>query len=364
MSFTRPTLSELVTRVEGDFRTGLGLAVLLRRSFEKVAARTLAGLAHSLFGFMVYVEKQAFPDTAEDEYLDRWAAIWGIARQEATFAEFTASVTGTADTVIPAGRTYRRSDGKEYVTQAEVTLPGSIDLVAVESGSASEVEVGDVVSILSPIAGLDANATVTVVTTEPEDAEDDASMRDRLLDRIQNPPSGGAPNDYLQWALAVPGITRAWVGPQALGPGTVVVYVVSDDEDPITPSGAKIDEVADAIEEVRPVTANVSVTPPVLLPLDMTISIKPNTLAVKAAIEAELKDMLLRDAALAGSYKSPGVTHTGTILLSRLNEAISIAAGEEDHSIDEINGDATPGNITPDDGELITLGEITWQTLA
>lgn len=365
MAFNRPTLQQLIDRVEGDIKAGLGLVTLLRRSFLKVMARVLAGLAHLLFGYFKFLEKQAFPDTAEDEYLDRWAAIWGVIRKPATFAEFVCAVTGTPGTIIPVNTIYRRSDGKEYTVQAQITLTGSgdeISLLASEAGTASEVAVNDVIAILSPIAGLDSNATVNAIVTEPEDGEEDDSLRARLIDRIQNPPSGGAANDYIQWALAVPGITRVWVGPQALGPGTVVVWVVSDDEDPITPSPAKITEVADYIEERRPVTANVSVTPPALLPLDMTIKLRPNTAEVQEQVEAELLDMIFREAALAGSYKSPGELHDGKILRSHLDEAISIALGEEDHEITLINGDP-PADVEPDTGELVVLGTITWQNL-
>lgn len=367
MAFNRPTLQQLIDRVEGDFKSGLGLVTLLRRSFLKVLSRVMAGLSHTLFGYLAFIELQVFPDTAEDEYLERHCAIWGVPRKVATFAEFKMTATGTTGVVIPAGTIFRRSDGVEYSTLAEVTLAGgtgTLEMVASIAGEAQEVEVGDVLSILSPIAGLTSEATVSEIVIEPEDAEDDESLRARLLDRIQNPPAGGAAHDYLQWAKAVAGITRAWVGPQALGPGTVVVYVVNDNDDPITPSGAKLTEVFDYIEERRPVTANVSVVAPVLLPLDMTIKLKPNTTAVQEAVRAELVDLMNREAALAGSFKAPGELHTGKILFSQINEAISIAVGEEDHEVVEINGDVTPGDITPADGELIVMGTITWQALA
>lgn len=368
MAFNRPTLQDLITRVEGDIKTGLGLVTILRRSFLGVVARVLAGLSHLLFGYLKFIEQQAFPDTATDEYLERWAGIWGVTRNAATFAQFTLQLVGTVGTVVPAGTIFRRADGVEYSTDAEVTLTANavdnrIGVTAVLAGAAGEAQVADVLTILSPIAGLDSNASVFSVEIEPEDTESDDSLRQRLIDRIQNPPSGGAPNDYLQWARAVPGITRAWIGPQALGPGTVVVYIVSDDEDPITPSLAKIDEVFDYIDERRPVTANVTVVAPVLLEVDMTIELKPNTTAVQQAVEAEIRDLILREAALAGSYKSPGVLNDGKILLSRINEAISIAVGEEDHNIVDINGNA-PADVTPSEGELIVLGTITWQPLA
>lgn len=366
MAFTRPTLSELITRVEGDLKSGLSIITVLRRSFIAVIARAMAGLAHLLFGFLKYIEKNAFPDTAEDEWLLRWAGIWGVLQKAATYAKFTVTVTGTPGTVIPEGRVYRRSDGQEYSVDDEGVIGGggtaTLTMTASAPGKAGRVAVSDLLPILSPIAGLDPNATVLSVQIEAEDLESLDSLRSRLIDRIQNPPSGGAALDYVQWARSIAGVTRAWVGPQALGPGTVVVYFVTDDNDPITPSAPKIQEVADYIETVRPVTANVSVVAPNLLEIDLTIAIKPNTTEVQDAIEAELQDLIYRDSALAGSYKSPGVLNDGKILLSRVNEAISIALGEEDHNIIDINGDP-PADIVPATGELTVLGTITWQTL-
>lgn len=365
MAFNRPTLEALVARVEGDLKTGLGVITLLRRSFLKVIARALAGIGHLLFGFLKYIEKNAFPDTAEGEWLFRWASFWGVLQKAATFAKFTATVTGTPGTVIPINRVYRRTDGVEYTVDAEVTLSGptgTISLTAVLPGRSGRVSVADEISILSPIAGLQPNAVVAAITIEAENLESEDSLRARLVDRIQNPPAGGAAFDYIAWARSIAGVTRAWVGPQALGPGTVVVYFVTDENNPITPTSPKIAEVANYIQAVRPVTANVSIVAPNLLEIDMTIAIKPNNAAVRAAIETELQDLIYRDSALAGSYKAPGVLHDGKILLSRINEAISIGLNEEDHEIIDINGIA-PADVVPATGELTVLGTITWQTL-
>ena len=50
-------------------------------------------------------------------------------------------------------------------------------------------------------------------------------------------------------------------------------------------------------------------------------------------------------------------------MLSKINQAISIAVGLEDHEIQLINGSA-PANVVPASGELVTRGAVTWQTLA
>ena len=94
----------------------------------------------------------------------------------------------------------------------------------------------------------------------------------------------------------------------------------------------------------RPVTAAVDVFAPTPVALNLSITLLPDTAAIRASVEAELKDLLARDAV-------PG----GTLLISRIREAISIAAGEADHVLT-----SPTANIDHDAGELAVLGTITW----
>lgn len=367
MAFNRPSLDQLIERVKTDIKGGLQITTILRRSFLGVISRALAGLAHLLFGFLAWVSKQVFPDTAEAEYLNRWASIWGIARKEATFAELEITITGNEGGVIPAGTVFQRSDAVEYTLDDEVTIPvsGTIigNITAVDSGQGGNIDVGETVSLVSPIANVDSDAIILTIIIDAEDTETDSSLRSRLLSRLRQPPLGGSANDYIAWALEVAGVTRAWVLPLHLGPGTVGVSFVEDDENPIIPSPAKVQEVDDYIRELKPVTADLTVFAPIEAEMDLTIKLKPNTVDNQANVTSELEDLIRRDAALAGAYKGPSETHTGTILLSQINQAISIAVGVEDHEITVINGGA-PANVTPSNGELVTLGDITWQPLA
>ena len=89
MPFARPTLNELIDRVTTDISgrvTGVESAVL-RRSLLGILARSEAGAVHMLYGFLEWAARQAIIDTAEKEYLERWAAIWKIFRKPADYAE-------------------------------------------------------------------------------------------------------------------------------------------------------------------------------------------------------------------------------------------------------------------------------------
>ncbi|WVR18344.1 baseplate J-like protein [Bordetella phage PY223] len=349
MAFQRPTLTEIIDRTFSDLTSRLNLqGALLRRSVVGVLARVLAGTSHMLHGHLEWIAKQAIPDTA-DEWLPRWASIWGIARKEAEFASGNVSFVGTINgTIIPSGTIVKRSDGVEYETQSDATVSAgaaTATVRALQAGSAGNTNAGTALALVFPIAGVNSAATAAAGgITNGSDVEGDDSLRARMLARIQQPPHGGADFDYKAWALEVPGVTRAWVYPLHLGPGTVGITFVRDNDTPIIPDPAEVQAVQDHIDALRPVTAEAVVFAPVAEPLDFTISVTPATAAIKAAIEAELRDLLARES-------EPG----GTLYLSRINEAISIAAGEFDHTLVSPSADVVKAT-----GHLAVMGAITW----
>lgn len=354
MAFTRPTLTEIIDRALADMSSrvvGVDGAVL-RRSVLGVIARMLAGASHELHGRLDYIARQVIIDTADGEYLERWASVWGVRRKAAEFSVGNVRFTGTPGSTVPVGTQLQRQDGALFYTTAEGKVPsnGSITLpvMAGAAGAAGNTAGGVSLSLTQPVTGMRAQATaVAPGISAGSDAEDDEALRSRLLTRIQDPPQGGAAADYVNWALEVPGVTRAWIYPLELGLGTVTLRFVRDDEDDIIPDATEVAAVAAHIEALRPVTAQVYVVAPIAKPLNMTIRIAPNSEAVRASVEAELRDLIRREA-------EPG----GTILISHLREAISTAAGEYDHEIVD-----PPGNVTHDTGEIAVPGTITWQPI-
>lgn len=346
--FSRPTLTELVSRTRADMLARLTPDELLRRSDSEVIARVLAGTSHELHGYLDWIANQIIYDTADDEMLVRWASIWGIDPKPAEFAVGAWSTSGVAGTVVPADTVLRRADGVEYRVIADTVIGGGATVVpvqAVEAGASGNALAGTPLSLLSPIAGVQSVGVADVAgMTNGSDVESVDELRARFLERIRKPASGGAASDYIAWALEVPGVTRAWVYPLEMGAGTVTVRFVRDNDASMIPDAAEVAAVKAHIDAVRPVTAELYVVAPVAAPINFQVDLDPPTLAVKAAVEAELRDLLLREAA-------PGKT----ILISHIREAISIAAGENDHVL------VSPAaNVTNATGQMSTFGSITW----
>ena len=120
--YSRPTLSEIVTRTRADLVSRLSADDILRRADADVYARVLAGLAHGLYGYVDFLANQIIYDTAEAEFLARWASIWGVTRKPAAVATGSVTFTVSSGAVISSGTLLQALDGVQYQTTADATV--------------------------------------------------------------------------------------------------------------------------------------------------------------------------------------------------------------------------------------------------
>jgi|SRR5580693_1553981 uncharacterized phage protein gp47/JayE len=321
MPFARPTLTGLRNQAIQDITTSgvPGLTGLLRNAVLRVLAWCMAGLAYSVYGYADWIARMGVPFTAEDEFLFAWAALVGIYPKEATAAHGRAQFTGVPDTVLPAATPLTRVDGTPYVTTAEgrVDLAG-FALVPIEAtvlGAFTNAISDTPISIARPVTGINSGGAMIGPAVGGADQESNGALRNRMLARYRAPPHGGAAHDYIAWALEVPGVTRAWITPLGLGPGSVIVYPMLDDAQaehggfPQGIDGVAAEErragappaatgdqlvIADHIWPVQPVTALIYVAAPRPYPIDVTLlALDPNTDEMQRAIRASLVDMFL-----------------------------------------------------------------------
>ena len=351
MAFERPTLKQIIARVLSDIASNLtGADSRLRRSFERAIGIVLGGAAHLLHGHLVYLSKQILADTSDEEMLLREAALHlDPARKDPEKATGEITMTGVNGTSVPALTQWSASNGALYETDILGVVAAGVLVVAstaVDAGALGNIDTASPLSIGSPIAGLDSEATVTSSDgmTGGTDLETVDEVRSRLLLHYQKPPSGGGPGDYESWCRDIAGVTRAWANRNYGGAGNVGIFFVRDSESPITPSAAEILDVQTYIDTKAPLTAVPTVRAPTLTTVAMTIAVSPNTAAVQAAVEAQLEAMFLRDS-------EPGLT----IYPSQLSEAISLSTDEDYHVLT-----VPAAAVTHANSELPILGTITW----
>jgi uncharacterized phage protein gp47/JayE len=384
MPYARPTLSAQRSRVASDIQSALsGSDPLLRFSALNIIGTALAGLSYEHYGYEDWIARMANPFTAEGEFLEAWAALKRVYRLAATQAgyEVPGQITfqGTNGYSIPAGAAIARGDGVAYTVTTGGTVAGnSVTVSAIANadptgltGAFGNCPVNTVMTLGVSIAGIQSTGAVTLAFQGGTDVETDDSLRVRMLQAYQNLPQGGAQGDYVTWALAVPGVTRAWCNPSGFGAGTVVVYTMLDVVEaafngfPQGINGVATGEtrgsptaagdqllVANAIYPLRPATALVYSVSPIAAPVNFTIS---GLATASASLKAEINLTIAGILVLYGSPISTTPGQNGSIDLSYINSAIAALSGTAGFVLT-----SPTTNIVGTTGQLPTLGTVTF----
>ena len=124
-----------------------------------------------------------FPSTATGQSLDRLCWTVGLTRNQATAAEYTVKVTGTAGTTVPVSFLVGTDSELTYYNVEEKTIgeSGTVDITVScsESGEIGNVSAADICKIVNPVTNISAveGTAQTVVGTE---AESDYSLYSRF----------------------------------------------------------------------------------------------------------------------------------------------------------------------------------------
>jgi len=344
MPFETPSLPVLIKRTQSDLASDS-----LRQSDAQVLARTLGGAAFGLYGYLDWIAEQILPDKADEPTLERIAALrLNQPRKAAQSARGAVSFSATAGAVLDVDTLLQSSDGRTYKVTAALTTSNGLNsttIAALDAGSLGNADAGMTLIPVQPIQGIGGVFTVlTPGLTGGIARESLESLRSRVIRSYRIIPHGGSAQDYETWALECPGITRAWCRGSYLGPGTVGLFVMRDDDPQPVPDATQLALVQAYIEPLRPVTAELHVLAPVQLPVTYNLRLTPDTSAVRAAVEAQLRDLHNREAGLGE-----------TLLLTHIAEAISSATGESDHKLV-----APAADVTAASNQLLTFGGCVW----
>lgn len=393
MPFNRPTLTELRQRNAAFIQSELkNIGALLRFSNMGILGDADAGLTYLHYGYLDWIAQQATPYTATDEYLSAWAALKNVFQKPAAAGTCpSVQYTGTAGAIIPAGAVLNRADGYQYTIDSVALIggtgAGTVAITAVlpdpttdptGGGAAGNLAIGTVLTLDAAISGVSSAFTCNVAITDGADIETEAAFRARMLLAYQNTAQGGNNADYREWALDVPGVTRAWVTPKLMGAGTVGVYIMLDGDNttneggfPVGTNGISQHEtwgatkttsatgnqltVADYIYALQPVTALVYVCSPIATAINFTFSGLTNaSAATTTAIAAAIDNLFFQNGAPGGTVAQNSVT-VGTIYLSDIMAAIA--------DIPETEGfilTAPAANVVMPTGGLPVLGTVTY----
>lgn len=288
------------------------------RTILRVVARTYAGFTHVMSQFIRF----GFLETAEDKWLTELAFfVYGVTRVEATFAtgELTLTNSGGGLYTLTAG-TYqvRNPDtGKVYTNVAGFTINPSetltIDIVAVETGSASSSPPDTITEQVTQLLGVSVTNAASVIGT---DQQSDVDLRQECKSKLGalslRGPRGAyeyAVRSALRLDSSPVDINRFSVQPDP-DTGVVDVYVASPSGPPTTEDVDAVTANIEAVARPDTVTVNVIAATPVGLVGSYTVWVKRTDGLSASDVEDQVNDAL--DAAISlypiGGIKKPPST--------------------------------------------------------
>jgi len=313
---------------------------LARSNIKALAFAQAVGL-HGAYRYLRdFVARQAIPTLAADEFLAGWLDTYGMVKKAASSAEGSVSGTGVSGTILAAGTLLQAEDGRQYQITADASVTGGLlaaSISAMVAGTAGNLAESAALKLVSPVSGIDASFLASAGASGGADEESDADAAYRLQQRLASEPMGGCPADYARWALAVPGITRAWGIRNPAGPTTAGVIIMADGNvGGGLPTLAQRNAVLDYIRDPKrgpPDELFVIIPTPVVI--DWVIHLAPDSAAIRTAVKDALQDLFLREAVPGGSIPQGHAT-----------EVISAVVGEYNHTI------STPAIVS---GEFFTV---------
>jgi hypothetical protein len=230
-------LDTLITQSLSFIRTRFPGKATGNANFLGKVARAWAMGLFSIQRSIEAVDRDSPPSSKSSTLaLDTWAFTIGVPKNTGGFGRNDATaatgglapVTGVATTVVLAGSTLTAPDGVTVIELvANVIIPATGSFIAQTTGTGGNLPTGTVLTWDSPPAGCDPTVTLSSPLSGAEDVEDNAALLQRILDREQQPPKGGANIDYKGWAEGVDGVFIAYVYPRRAGTGSVDIVITA-----------------------------------------------------------------------------------------------------------------------------------------
>ena len=310
----------------------------------------LAAQVYALYVQADWVTRQAFPQTAEGEYLDYHAQLRSLERKPALPAQgtvrFTAGEAAQSDRAIPEGTVCMTAGLVRFATTQAAVLPAGeltvdVPVQALEPGTAGNVSAQTVVSMAVAPMGI-ASCTNPQAFAGGADGEGDEELRARILDTFRRLPNGANAAFYEQGALSFDQVAAAAVIPKPRGLGSVDVIVSTLAG---TPGEELLEQLQDYFEQRREIAVDVQVKAPTPVTVNVAVQVKAkggwDKTQVLDQVEGALESWF--DGKLLGQ----------DVLLARLGSLIYGCDGVENYAVS-----APAADLAVDADELPVLGTL------
>lgn len=349
------TTDEMYNDIKAEYEQRTGLSVT---DGGDLALRlyTFAAQLYSMQVQTEFVTRQAFPQTAQDEYLDYHAQMRGLERAESTYAhgEIIFGISGTAESAISIdeGVVCATQAGVEFVTTGSGIISAgtstcTIPAKAKNAGRSGNVPAGSIVNMLQAPVGISYCMNKDNFSGG-SDKESDDDLRSRVIGSYKKLPNGANKAYYETVAMDVDGVAAATVLPKERGLGTVDVIIA--DESGVPPD-LLVQAVQDKLQEQREICVDIKVSAPETVKVNIAAQIKPESDYTFSDVSGRVENAIKEH--FSGRLLSQDV------LLAKLANVIFAVAGVGNYKIISPSADVSIGS-----NQLPVLGTLTITQMA
>lgn len=329
MSPITPTTKEISDNIIAQLETSLNQTIpLLPKSFLRVLSKAIAAVFVLLYkygGFMflqVFVQYASASETTINGKvvipLVEWGRLIGIGDPiAATQAELLIDITveNQVGSLSSGTQLINSSNGVTYITIGTVLLNAAVVQATIRAvsdqaggngaGVIGNLDPGAIVSFANPLANVVRDTVVDSQVVTGADGENTEAYRQRIIDRFQKRPQGGAYADYEQWGEEGAGIINIYPYTSD-NPGQVDVYAEATPESSGSPDGiptvAQLQAVQDLIDlddsglaSRRPANALANTLAITRVGFDAEVSnlVVDNLATVQASIQTAVEEFFL-----------------------------------------------------------------------
>lgn len=262
-----------------------------------IRLKVLAGEIYNMQTTVEWLKRQLFPSTATGEFLDRFAAQRGLARNPAVKArgqlKFSVNEQKTTAVTIPRGTVVSTDSElpvRLYTTEDSEIPPNtysvSVSAEAEQAGYRGNVNARTAVVPVSVPSEVD-SVTNDSAFTGGSDVESDTTLRARIQNSYVNCPNGMNASFYIQLVKQVDGITKAGVMSKPRGAGTINIYIADTDGNA---TDAQLYEAQSLVNDQRELNVDAVVARAVSLSCDLSVVVTKKAGYSSAEVIAKCAD--------------------------------------------------------------------------
>lgn len=226
---TQVSLESLIARAEANLVNATGQ----NNPAIKAIASAIAGVSYGQYGYQDLLFRQLHPETCSEAWLYLHANRHNTPRLLPTFAKGHVQFSELDGTVVIAKGTRLTHDDKEYETTQEQYSNVPVEVIALESGVASNLANGATLTLSESLSGIDPNAVLSQGIEGGANIEELEHWRARVIIAFEKNELIGKAEDYQVWAVSAHAdVDFAWALDNTPDRGMVQVYIGARENDP------------------------------------------------------------------------------------------------------------------------------------